>query len=73
MAGSSAVLEDSSLLSRLDRGLLKLETIFALISGIAVFMLMVLAVWSVGGRCRSSPSWALPIPNVWAGMCAWTS
>ena len=50
MAGSSAVLEDSSLLSRLDRGLLKLETFFALISGIAVFMLMVLAVWSVGGR-----------------------
>ena len=50
MAGSSAVLEDSSLLSRLDRGLLNLETFFALISGIAVFMLMVLAVWSVGGR-----------------------
>jgi TRAP-type mannitol/chloroaromatic compound transport system permease small subunit len=48
MAGSSAVLEDSSLLSRLDRGLLKLETVFALVSGIAVFMLMVLAVWSVG-------------------------
>ncbi len=50
MAGSSAVLEDSSLLSRLDRALLKLETGFAMVSGIAVFMLMVLAVWSVGGR-----------------------
>lgn len=50
MAGSSAVLEDSSLLSRLDRGLLKLETFFALISGLAVFSLMILAVWSVGGR-----------------------
>lgn len=50
MAGSSAVLEDDSLLSRLDRILLKLETFFALISGVAVFMLMVLAVWSVGGR-----------------------
>lgn len=50
MAGSSAVLTDDSLLSRLDRALLRLETIFALISGIAVFMLMVLAVWSVGGR-----------------------
>lgn len=50
MAGSSAVLEDDSLLSRLDRRLLKLETFFALISGVAVFMLMVLAVWSVGGR-----------------------
>ena len=50
MAGSSAVLEDGSLLSRLDKALLKLETFFALISGVAVFMLMVLAVWSVGGR-----------------------
>lgn len=50
MAGSSAVLEDGSLLSRLDRSLLRLETFFALISGMAVFLLMVLAVWSVGGR-----------------------
>lgn len=50
MAGSSAVLEDSSLLSRLDKALLRLETVFAMVSGIAVFMLMVLAVWSVGGR-----------------------
>lgn len=50
MAGSSAVLEDGSLLSRLDKALLRLETFFALISGVAVFMLMVLAVWSVGGR-----------------------
>ncbi|AXI47328.1 C4-dicarboxylate ABC transporter permease [Sulfitobacter sp. SK012] len=50
MAGSSAVLEDGSLLSRLDRHLLKLETFFAFISGFAAFMLMVLAVRSVGGR-----------------------
>ena len=50
MAGSSAVLEDGSLLSRIDKGLLRLETVFALVSGIAVSMLMVLAVWSVGGR-----------------------
>ena len=50
MAGSSAVLEDGSLLSRIDKGLLRLETVFALVPGIAVFMLMVLAVWSVGGR-----------------------
>ncbi|MCF7748380.1 TRAP transporter small permease subunit [Sulfitobacter sp. M39] len=50
MAGSSAVLEDGSLLSRIDKKLLRLETVFALVSGIAVFMLMVLAVWSVGGR-----------------------
>ena len=50
MAGSSAVLEDNSLLSRLDRHLLKLETFFALLSGLAVFSLMFLAAYSVGGR-----------------------
>ncbi|WP_299350972.1 TRAP transporter small permease [uncultured Shimia sp.] len=50
MAGSSAVLEDDSLLSRLDRHLLKLETFFALLSGLAVFSLMFLAAYSVGGR-----------------------
>ncbi|CUJ85075.1 TRAP-type C4-dicarboxylate transport system, small permease component [Shimia thalassica] len=50
MAGSSAVLEDGSLLSRLDRQLLKLEQVFALISGLAVFSLMFLAAYSVGGR-----------------------
>ncbi len=50
MAGSSAVLEDASLLSRLDRQLLRLETLFALISGLAVFMLMFLAAYSVSGR-----------------------
>ena len=50
MAGSSAVLEDGSVLSRLDRSLLKLETFFALLSGLAVFSLMFLAAYSVGGR-----------------------
>ncbi|MFD1343345.1 TRAP transporter small permease subunit [Litorisediminicola beolgyonensis] len=50
MAGASSVLEDSSLLSRLDRGLLRLERLFALVSGIFVFGLMVLAVISVTGR-----------------------
>jgi len=50
MAGSSAVLEDGSLLSRLDRHLLKLEIVFALVSGVAVFSLMFLAAYSVGGR-----------------------
>ncbi|WP_146346908.1 TRAP transporter small permease subunit [Phaeobacter marinintestinus] len=50
MAGHSSVLEDDSLLSRLDRRLLKFEQFLALLSGIAVFMLMVLAVISVGGR-----------------------
>ena len=50
MAGSSAVLQDSSLLSRLDRALLPLERFAALISGLAAFSLMFLAVWSVTGR-----------------------
>ncbi len=50
MAGTSSVLEDKSLLSRLDRALLPVEWFFALISGIAVFSLMFLAVWSVLGR-----------------------
>lgn len=50
MASSSAVLEDSSLLSRLDKALEPLERFMTLISGLAVFSLMVLAVWSVGGR-----------------------
>lgn len=50
MASASLVLSDDSTLSRLDRSLIKLEVIFALLSGIAVFGLMVLAVISVGGR-----------------------
>ncbi|NVO28849.1 TRAP transporter small permease [Donghicola sp. C2-DW-16] len=50
MAGSSAVLTDDSLLSRMDQGLLRLEKFFALIAGFAVFGLMVLAVVSVTGR-----------------------
>ncbi len=50
MAGSAAVLEDSSLLSRLDRALLPLERFCALLSGLAIFSLMFLAVYSVTGR-----------------------
>ncbi len=50
MAGSASVLEDGSTLSRLDRTLFKLETFFALLSGLAIFALMILAVVSVGGR-----------------------
>ncbi|MEO1345541.1 MAG: TRAP transporter small permease subunit [Pseudomonadota bacterium] len=50
MASASTVLEDSSLLSRLDKGLLKLETLFAFFSGLAAFSLMFLAVYSVAGR-----------------------
>ncbi|NRB04304.1 MAG: TRAP transporter small permease [Rhodobacteraceae bacterium] len=50
MAGSAAVLEDSTLLSRLDRALLPVERLCALLSGLAIFSLMFLAVYSVTGR-----------------------
>ncbi|MGR3709330.1 MAG: TRAP transporter small permease subunit [Alterinioella nitratireducens] len=50
MAAASLVMTDDSTVSRLDRGLLEVEKIFALISGLAVFALMILAVISVGGR-----------------------
>ncbi|MGZ2257480.1 TRAP transporter small permease subunit [Roseobacter sp. A03A-229] len=50
MAGSAAVLEDSSLLSRLDRTLLPVERLCALLSGLAIFSLMFLAAYSVTGR-----------------------
>jgi TRAP-type C4-dicarboxylate transport system permease small subunit len=50
MAGAASVLSDNSTLSRLDLGLYRIERQLALLSGIAVFSLMVLAVVSVGGR-----------------------
>jgi len=50
MAGHAAVLSDGSTLSQLDRILHRLETALALLSGLAVFSLMILAVVSVGGR-----------------------
>lgn len=50
MAGSSLVLTDDSALSRVDQSLYKLEGVLALLSGLAVFSLMLLAVGSVGGR-----------------------
>lgn len=50
MAGSSLVLSDDSRLSRLDGHLYRVEGVLALISGLAVFSLMVLAVISVTGR-----------------------
>ena len=50
MSGTSSVLEDNSLLSKLDRSLFRLETFLALLSGLAVFSLVLLAVVSVGGR-----------------------
>lgn len=50
MAGSATILSDDTVLSRLDRALFRLESFLGLISGLAVFGLMVLAVISVGGR-----------------------
>ena len=50
MAGSSQVLVDDSTLSKIDQALYRIEKPLALISGLAVFCLMVLAVVSVGGR-----------------------
>ena len=50
MALKAAVPEDGSTLSRLDRGLYRLEGYFGLMSGLAVFGLMLLAVLSVSGR-----------------------
>lgn len=50
MAASAPVLEDGSTLSRIDKRLLTLERGMALIAGLAVISLMLLAVVSVGGR-----------------------
>ncbi|NIY72402.1 TRAP transporter small permease [Marivivens donghaensis] len=50
MAGSASVLEDDSILSRLDRNFYKLEKLLALVSGLTVFGLMLLAVFSVSSR-----------------------
>lgn len=50
MATASLVLSDDSLLSRLDRGLLRLERMLIIIGGLFVFGLMGLAVLQVGGR-----------------------
>lgn len=50
MSGATSILSDDSLLSRVDRVLFRLEGWLALLSGIAVFSLMLLAVVSVGGR-----------------------
>ena len=50
MATGATVLGDDSALSRVDRGLYRVERALALLSGLAVFSLMILAVISVGGR-----------------------
>jgi len=50
MSSHSNILEDNTLLSRLDRALFKVESFLALAGGIAVFSLVILAVVSVSGR-----------------------
>lgn len=50
MATASLVLTDESTISRLDQALLRCERVLALVSGLAVFSLMILAVVSVSGR-----------------------
>lgn len=50
MAGSALLLTDNSVLSKVDQGFNKLEAVLALLSGLTVFALMILAVVSVGGR-----------------------
>ena len=50
MGISSSVLTDNSLISRADQLLYKIEGKLALLSGLAVFSLMLLAVVSVSGR-----------------------
>jgi|TARA_B110000908_G_scaffold5444_1_gene6929 TRAP-type C4-dicarboxylate transport system permease small subunit len=50
MAGLGQVHEDGSFLSRIDKKLYQLESTLALVSGLAIFSLMLLAVVSVAGR-----------------------
>ena len=50
MAGPTNILIDGSRLSRLDRALFRLEGWLALVAGLTVLGLMLLAVVSVGGR-----------------------
>ena len=50
MAHGSTIFEDDSLLSRADRALFRLETVLALIGGLAIFTLMIMAVISITGR-----------------------
>ena len=50
MSSSNRVLEDDSLLSKIDRQLLKLETALTLTGGIVIFLLVFLATTNVLGR-----------------------
>ena len=59
MVASAAVLADDSALSRLDRALHRVEGWMALLAGIAVLALILLAVVSVGGRNAANA----PVPG----------
>ena len=50
MAGSSKVLTDHSLLSRLDQMYFKVESFFNLIGGLVIFLIVLLAVANILGR-----------------------
>lgn len=50
MAGTAQILTDDSTLSRIDQIFVKFERFLALLSGLAVFGLMLMAVFSVAGR-----------------------
>lgn len=56
MAGSATVLEDSSLISKLDRALRPVETFCAYLSGFAIFSLMFLAFYYVSSRSLGFPT-----------------
>lgn len=59
MANSATVLSDGSLVSRTERALYRVERVFALISGFAVFGLMILSVASVLGKALLN----MPVPG----------
>ncbi|GAA6167484.1 TRAP transporter small permease subunit [Sessilibacter corallicola] len=50
MSGASVIVEDQSLVSRLDRIFLKLEAFLNLIGGLAIFLIVLLAVANILGR-----------------------
>jgi len=50
MSSGSEILQDNSALSKIDRLYFKLETLLALLGGITIFFLVVLAVFNVLGR-----------------------
>ncbi len=50
MSGSQLVLQDASLLSRIDRQVYRLESLLTLLGGIVIFLLVLLATTNVLGR-----------------------